>query len=146
MLVFPPLLYLSALVVGVTLHLLVPIALPLPVAVRWIAGAVGLAGAVFMGTARSTFVRAGTNVNPMQPAISLVEAGPFRRSRNPMYVGMATAFTGLALATRMGWLLLLMVPVLAVMHRGVILREERYLGAKFGAAYEGYRRRVRRYL
>jgi len=142
----PPLIYLAALILGVALQQFVPIPLPVPTAARWIAGVAGLAGAIFMATARFTFVRAGTNVNPMKPAISLVANGPFRFSRNPMYVGMATAFTGLALATRIGWLLVLMIPVLALMHWGVILREERYLGAKFGAEYEAYRGRVRRYL
>jgi protein-S-isoprenylcysteine O-methyltransferase Ste14 len=141
----PPLIYLFALLLSSALHLFAPLVLPLPAAVRVIAGVMGLASVLVMGKARRAFVRAGTNVNPMKPALSLVEAGPFRLSRNPMYVGMAIAFACLALAIRNGWLLVLMIPVLALMHWGVILREERYLAAKFGAEYEAYRNRVRRY-
>ncbi len=118
----------------------------MPAAVRWIAAVVGVAALALAIRARSTFERAGTHVNPMQPATTLVASGPFRFTRNPMYVGMTTLYLAIAIATRIAWLLVLLVPVLAVMHWGVVLREERYLSGKFGAPYDEYRRRVRRYV
>ena len=142
----PPLIYLVELIVAIAADRLFPVTLAVPVTVRWLGGALIVAGVVFGGSARTAFSRAGTNVNPMQPATKLVTSGAFRFSRNPMYVGMAVAFAGLALATRIGWLLILLAPVLAIMHWGVVLREEPYLVRKFGAEYEAYRARVRRYL
>ena len=59
---------------------------------------------------------------------------------------MTALLVGFSLATRMAWALILLAPVLAIMHWGVVLREERYLTRKFGAEYEAYRAQVRRYL
>lgn len=144
--VLPPLLYLGALVAGTALEFVRPWDLRIATVARWIAGALGVAALALAVRARVTFERAGTNVNPMRPAIALVESGPFRFSRNPMYVAMTVFYLAIAFATRVGWFLILLGPVLAVMHWGVVLREERYLSGKFGAPYDEYRRRVRRYV
>jgi protein-S-isoprenylcysteine O-methyltransferase Ste14 len=141
----PPLVYLAAVLVGVALHLLVPLVLPLPGAVRGLGAGLFVVGIGLAGTGRARFIRAGTNVNPMKPATTIVSSGIYRFSRNPMYAGMAVAFVGLALLTRIGWLLIELPVVLGVMHWGVILREERYLAHKFGSDYADYRARVRRY-
>ena len=142
----PPLIYLAAILVGALLHWVLPFTIPVPTPGRWIAAAVIAACVAYASWARVTFTRAGTNVNPTQPALVLVEAGPFRSSRNPMYVAMAIALFALGFATRVGWYFVLLAPVLALMHWGVVLREERYLSRKFGAPYDAYRQRVRRYL
>jgi protein-S-isoprenylcysteine O-methyltransferase Ste14 len=141
----PPILYSAGLVVAAILEWLAPFTLPVPTSVRWIAGALIAPCVAVMIAARMAFGRAGTNVNPMQPATTVVATGPFRFTRNPMYVAMTLASVLLALATRWAWLLVALVPVLALMHWGVVLREERYLARKFGAAYDEYRKRVRRY-
>ncbi len=90
--------------------------------------------------------RAGTNVNPREPTTALVVSGPFRFSRNPLYVALTLMYAGLAVVANAFWVLVLLVPVLLVLHSGVVRREERYLEAKFGEAYRQYRARVRRYL
>jgi protein-S-isoprenylcysteine O-methyltransferase Ste14 len=145
-LVLPPLLYLAALVTALVLQWFVPITLPLPLLVRCMGGILLVAGVAFGGAGRRAFTKAGTNVNPMQPATVIVSSGAYRVSRNPMYVGMAVALFGLAILTRIGWLLVVLLPVLVTMHWGVIRREERYLERKFGAEYLAFRSRVRRYL
>jgi protein-S-isoprenylcysteine O-methyltransferase Ste14 len=144
--VLPPLLYLAAFVLGVLLHRLFPLALPVAAGARWAGVALVVLGFTTAIAARMLFTRAGTNVNPTQPTTAIVTSGPFRVTRNPMYVSLATILIGSALALRNGWLLVLLIPVLAIMHWGVIRREERYLEKKFGATYLDYRRRVRRYL
>jgi protein-S-isoprenylcysteine O-methyltransferase Ste14 len=142
----PPLIYMAALLLALGIHLLAPWALPVPVWARWLGAGLVLLAVIVAITARMTFARQGTNVNPYKPALALVTAGPFRFTRNPMYVSMTTLYVGLLLWTRIGWLLLLAPFVLALMHFGVVLREERYLARKFGAEYDAYRARVRRYL
>ena len=142
----PPLIYLVALVMGIVAQMLQPWILPVPMVVRWLGGALAIAAVALGVTARATFVRAGTHVNPYQPATCLVTHGPFRFSRNPMYVAMTMLYAGATLMLRNGWLLVLLPVLMVLMHVAVVLREERYLGKKFGADYEAYCARVRRYL
>ncbi len=143
-LVLPPLLYAVALAVGLFLQWVAPRSI-LSSSVRyWIGGATLALGAALAVWGRGLMERAGTNVNPTLPTTALVTTGPFRLSRNPLYVALTLMYVGLALLTNAWWVLVLIVPV--VMHYGVVRREERYLEAKFGAAYSAYRSRVRRYL
>jgi protein-S-isoprenylcysteine O-methyltransferase Ste14 len=91
-------------------------------------------------------LRAGVNPEPHQPTAALVTPGPFRYTRNPIYLTFTLFFAGFALLTRNLWLLPLLLAVLVVMHYGVITREERYLARRFGDAYHAYCARVRRWL
>lgn len=92
------------------------------------------------------FRRRRTAVQPWKPSTALVAEGPYRFSRNPIYLGFAVTYLGLALALNSWLALALLVPCLLVVDRGVIAREERYLSAKFGASYDTYRGRVRRWI
>ncbi len=92
------------------------------------------------------FRRAGTTPNPTRPTTALVFTGPYRFTRNPMYLGLALLQAGLAMATNTLWPLLTLVPVVVAVRRLIIDREERYLGAKFGDEYRAYQARVRRWL
>ena len=78
---------------------------------------------------------AGTNVNPALPTTAIVASGPFRFSRNPLYLALTLLYLGLTLAFNTWWGIVVLVPVLIIMHRGVVLREERYLDQKFGETY-----------
>jgi protein-S-isoprenylcysteine O-methyltransferase Ste14 len=142
----PPLIYMAALVVGTVLHFILPVHLPDSLPLRVGGGVLMLAAIVLASAARVAFARVGTEVNPMRPTTAITDAGPYRFTRNPMYVGLALLLVGIAFAFRLGWLLILAPVVLAIMHWGVVLREERYLSRKFGAPYDAYRARVRRYL
>ena len=145
-LILPPLLYGIALAVGFLLQWIAPRAIT-PSNVHYWLGGVLLAIGVFVAIrGRRAMERVGTNVNPTLPSTALVEAGPFRFSRNPLYVALTFMYVGLALLANALWVLALIVPVMVLMHYGVVRREERYLEAKFGDAYRDYRSRVRRYL
>lgn len=93
-----------------------------------------------------TFRRARTSVLPHRSASRLVEGGPYRFTRNPMYTGFTIAYIGVALRINTAWTLLLLPAVLAVMIRYVIRREEAYLSSVFGTDYTEYCKRVRRWL
>jgi len=147
-LVFPPLIPLAVLVVGVLLDWLVPLSFlaPIPVPVRI---AVGL-GLIVLGGASGivgddTFQRIGTNTNPMQPALKLADGGIFAHLRNPMYVGMALLVLGIVVFFALEWTLFALIVGALAMHFGVVLREERYLERKFGEDYRRYKDRVPRY-
>jgi protein-S-isoprenylcysteine O-methyltransferase Ste14 len=83
---------------------------------------------------------------PNRPASTLVTHGPFRLSRNPMYLGLSLVYLGVTLLVNSVWPLLLLPLVIAILQPTVIRLEERYLGARFGTAYDEYCRRVRRWL
>ncbi|HEV2092192.1 MAG TPA: isoprenylcysteine carboxylmethyltransferase family protein [Rubrobacter sp.] len=90
--------------------------------------------------------RAGTNVDPYHPTTAIVEAGPYRYTRNPLYVGMALIYAGISARANALPAALLLPGVLHLVDRGVIEREERYLEGKFGEEYVRYKGRVRRWI
>ena len=92
------------------------------------------------------FVRHETGLLPGQPTNALMDDGPFGFSRNPLYVGLLSLYLGLALTAPTFWGLILFPAAVLLLLWGAILPEERYLQRRFGAAYEDYRRRVRRWL
>jgi protein-S-isoprenylcysteine O-methyltransferase Ste14 len=142
----PPLIYLAALVIGLGLSYLAPTPF-LPRGLAYGLGAVLiLIGASIIISARRMMLRAGTAIRPTIPTTALVITGPFRFTRNPLYVGATLIYVGIAVAARSLWALALLLVVLAVMQRGVIDREECYLERKFGADYLRYKERVRRWI
>jgi protein-S-isoprenylcysteine O-methyltransferase Ste14 len=141
----PPFLYLGAFVVVLLARLVLPL--------RMVEGSLAAPGvalaALGIGIAvwgRRTMVAAGTNVRPTQPATTIVTSGPFRFSRNPLYCALTLLYLGLTAIVNTWWGVIVLVPLLVVMHVGVVRREERYLERKFGDTYRQYKSRVRRYL
>jgi protein-S-isoprenylcysteine O-methyltransferase Ste14 len=78
--------------------------------------------------------------------LTIVTHGPFRLSRNPIYLANSLAYLGLTLVFNTPWPLLLILPMLAILYWGIIRREERYLEAKFGEPYLSYKACVRRWI
>jgi protein-S-isoprenylcysteine O-methyltransferase Ste14 len=142
----PPLVYIAGFLIGVVLEAIFPIG-NLPLALALIALAIGVAVWLALdGGAMLRFRRANTSMIPIRPSTSLVVSGPYRVTRNPMYVGMAFLYAGLALGVGVIWALVVLPAVLVVVDRQVIAREERYLERKFGDSYREYKTRVRRWL
>lgn len=104
------------------------------------------AGATLGISALVALKRAGTNVRPDMPATVFVTNGPFRYSRNPAYLGATSMYVRIALAARSLPALALLPFALAVMERGVVGREERYLLSRFGDAYRRYQDEVPRWV
>ena len=143
----PPLLYLAALVIGWLLQWVFPISVLPPGPAPLAAGVVVLAlGIVLLFGAVSIMRRAGTSPNPTQPTTAIVTTGPFRYTRNPIYLGFTLICVGIAIAANNLWVLPPLLVVLVIMTRMVIPGEERYLEQKFGSAYTDYVARVRRWL
>lgn len=145
----PPFLFLGALALGCLLSLVLPIGprlaspngLALGVGVTFVA--IGLALAVL---SIRRFRLAGTSVVPGEPSTALVVEGPYRLTRNPIYIGFVLLYFGLAIILTSLWVLVLLIPVLIVLQRGVVEREETYLERQFGDAYRKYQARVPRWL
>jgi protein-S-isoprenylcysteine O-methyltransferase Ste14 len=104
------------------------------------------AGLVLTWWGLSTFARLRTGIMPDRPARQLVITGPYRRSRNPMFVGFVGLYLGLALMLNMAWPLVLLPVVILLLNATVVRHEERYLERLFGASYRDYCARVPRWL
>ena len=142
----PPVIYATGLGAGLVLQVIFPIGFPMPSPAAMALGAVCIGlGVLLVGSAFRAFSRAGTNANPYRPATAIVTNGPFRYTRNPMYVSLTLLYLGITLLLRSAWPVILLPLVLLIMRKGVIDREERYLAQKFGPTYDDYRRSVRRW-
>ncbi len=145
-LVWPPLLYGGAFILVLILRAVSRMPIVAATTTVWLGLAIVVVGLTIMARGRRTMTAAGTNVNPSRPATTIVSSGPFRFTRNPLYVGVTIVFAGLTVAFNTWWGFVVLAPVLLTMHFGVVLREERYLERKFGDEYRQYRSRVRRYV
>ncbi len=99
-----------------------------------------------MISAFGQFRRHNTSFKPHEPSTALITEGPYRFSRNPMYLALSLLYAGIGIAADSPWTLALLVPLLIVLHYGVIIREERYLERKFADAYRRYKSSTRRWL
>lgn len=147
----PPLVYVAVFLIGLLLEQMV-------IRLRVVSGGapeVGLAVVGIVVTAFGvgvvawgmlTFRKARTSIITIRPATTLVRHGPYRYTRNPMYIGLTIAYVGVALAMNSGWTLVVLPLAMYAMYRLVIRREERYLSAEFGSEYAEYRQRVRRWI
>lgn len=145
-LIWPPFLYGASVILIIALNWLWPLPLPFKSAIFWLGIALLSLGIALDAWGSLTFRKQGTNINPSRPSTALVKSGPFRFSRNPIYLAALLMFLGLSLVLNNGWGILAIIPLQLLMHYGVILREERYLKAKFGESYRLYCSAVRRYL
>jgi protein-S-isoprenylcysteine O-methyltransferase Ste14 len=144
----PPLLYVAGLAAGWGLDRWRALPMtPDASAAREVAGLVGLLIwlALFL-SALATFRRARTTLIPNHPAAALVTRGPYRITRNPMYVSLVALYLGVTLLMNSWWPLLFLPVVVILIDRMVIAREERYLASAFPIEYAAYRKRVRRWL
>jgi len=146
-LIRPPLAWGLAVLAGLALHWLAPRpVLPADLPAGWIGATVFVLALALVAWAIVTMTEAGSNVPTNRPTTTIVESGPYRFTRNPIYLGMFLGLTGLSLAFNDLWLLLMLVPFALVIRFGVVAREEAYLERKFGEVYRAYRTRVRRWL
>jgi len=145
-LIRPPFVYLTAIALGLIGHALWPV----PIVRRSIGTPVGAlltigAVALFINAVR-TFRAAGTPIPGNQPTTTIVRKGPYRFTRNPIYLAFSLFQLGLALWVNSVSLLITLVPAVVLMGAVVIPREERYLEARFPSEYASYKAAVRRWV
>jgi protein-S-isoprenylcysteine O-methyltransferase Ste14 len=144
----PPLVFLGAVIAGaIVQRTTTPLSLSVAAGIRVAAGALILAcGIGLVLSARLLFTRTGQSPIPWKPTPELILRGPYRFTRNPMYVGVTLFVVGLGLTLNDLWMSLFAAPALLAVHFIAVLPEERYLAEKFGASYRSFLATVRRYL
>jgi protein-S-isoprenylcysteine O-methyltransferase Ste14 len=142
----PPLVYLFSVVSGAAIQLAKPLPfLPGTLATPLGALFVVVAVALFAYSV-STFRAAGTPVPARKPTTTIVRTGPYRFSRNPIYLAFSLLQLGIAIWANSVWLLATLGGAVLLINCVVIPREEKYLERKFGAQYLDYKGSVRRWL
>ena len=142
----PPFIYLSFLVAGLLLSRVRPLTV-VPASYATVFGIAFIVVAIAVAVAGFRELRRHeTTVRPDQPSSTIVNSGPYRFTRNPLYLSLATLYLGIGLWTNSLWVILLLVPLLFVMTRQVIAREEAYLERAFGDTHLNYKSQARRWL
>jgi len=140
--IFPPAVHILSIAAGFLLQWAAPIQISAMRIPGFLLVAIALALMIWSVIVMS---RAGTTPNPTRPTTALVTHGPFRLTRNPMYLGWELIVVGVGLAAHAPWVVLMAVPAAFITRRVVIDKEERYLAAKFGPEYQDYKSHVRRW-
>ncbi|GAB3779377.1 isoprenylcysteine carboxylmethyltransferase family protein [Spirosoma horti] len=143
---FPPLLFGATLVIGVLLSYI----FPTPLLARHTALTIGLvlliSGVITLLLAFQGMIQHKTTIHPNGATTAIVSNGLYRYTRNPMYLSLTLIYVGVSVATNAWWGLLLLIPLLFVVQKGIVEREEQYLAQKFGEEYLSYKAQVRRWL
>lgn len=142
----PPLLYLGVVAAGFLLGRRWPLPLPGAAASRIVGTAAVVAGAGLMLIAVQRFRRHATSLVPIRPASHFVADGPYRFTRNPMYLGLTAVTAGAGLLLGNAWVLALLVPAAVIADVAFVRPEEHYLDRRFGEDYRAYRTAVRRWI
>ncbi len=144
----PPLVFLAFLLIGLAANLFYP--LPFSsiesVALLLLGFGITIVGLIVGGFGLQAMRRAGVSPLPWKVPGRLVTRGPFRYSRNPLYVSLGIVYVGISVALNVLWPLFLLVFALVIVDRSVIRREETFLENRFGEEYRSYKLKVRRWI
>jgi len=143
---WPPMIFIALAVAAGASERAVPLSYDGPAALVWLGWALGGAGFALIAWSAITMSRASTNILPHRAAESLVTAGPFALSRNPIYLGTTTLLLAAALVRQEPWFLAAAALDAVLVTQLAIKREEAHLAARFGEAWDAYRARTGRWI
>jgi len=142
----PPMIHLIAILAGTGIAEFYPLVFPWQVTLAALGTGLLIVSLLIAESAFREFKHRNNPVPPNKPVNQLMEGGPFRWSRNPLYLALSLLQAGIGLISGNGWMLILLVPAVALVSYYVIAREEAYLARRFGQSYLDYQSRVRRWL
>jgi protein-S-isoprenylcysteine O-methyltransferase Ste14 len=142
----PFIIIIASIVIAVLLQLLLPLPFLPPMTARIAGVALMVINVVFGVPALKKMFSAKTSPNPNQPTTALISSGPYRFTRNPMYIGLTLFYTGVVTFFQLLWGILMLPLVVILLTTLVIRPEEQYLERKFGGEYITYKERVRRWI
>lgn len=142
----PPLIHAASILGGIGIDRIQPLAMPLGLHGPLYTGIILALVMLVAGLCLYEFHKAGTDVRPDRPDSALITGGPYRYSRNPLYICLAVVQAAAATWLDNAWVLVMAPVSMAVVSRYAVRREERYLERVFGDSYRDYKRRVRRWI
>lgn len=144
--IHPPLLLLMHLFAAFLLNWLFPLPIAFPKILVWVGYLLILAGIGLAFSAAVQFMKVHTTLDPHGSVTEIVTSGPYRFSRNPIYLGFVYLFIGFPFMFRTYWGVVLSPVLMMSLYQLVIKPEEAYLEKKFGDVYISYKSRLRRWL
>jgi len=144
--IHPPIIYAISILIGIGLHKQYPLVMPLEIYGRLYGGILFSLACVIAGLSLREFLRADTDVRADKPDNALITTGPYRCTRNPLYIVLTLTQVTVAVWFNNAWILLTTILSVVVITQYAIKREEHYLEKLFGHAYIEYRQHVRRWL
>jgi protein-S-isoprenylcysteine O-methyltransferase Ste14 len=142
----PPVIHILSIGMGGVIGEYFPLSLPHWVMLQWLGGVLSGIAIILTLWGMREFHVLDNPVAPNQPIKQLMACGPYRYTRNPLYLSLILLQLGLGLIFLNGWMVLLLLPVVLILHYYVVAREEAYLLRRFGAAYQAYQKQVRRWI
>lgn len=142
----PPFIYGAALVLGLLIHFVYPVHIVSRRPALWLGIVLILASILIVVSALRALAHAKTTFDVRKATTAIVTDGPYRFSRNPMYLAATLLYLAIGSFINSLWLVLTVIPLLVVIQEGVVKREEQYLERKFGQEYMRYKIQVRRWL
>jgi len=144
--IHPPILLLLHIFAAFLLNWLFPLPFAFPKILVWVGYLLVLAGIGLAFSAAGQFMRVHTTLDPHGSTTEIITSGPYRFSRNPIYLGFVCLLIGFPFIFRNYWGLILSPVLMVSLYQLVIKHEEAYLEKKFGDMYTSYKSRVRRWL
>lgn len=144
--VLPPIVFIIALILGTAIGYIFPIALPFS-KLKAAISTILIIASLFLGVCSALLFRKhNTDIDPMGSATMLLKTGPYKYSRNPIYVSMIILIFGIGVLLGNTWILLMLIPAVLYLRKNVVLLEEKHLIKQFGNDYKKYSSDVRRWL
>ncbi|MCG7984450.1 MAG: isoprenylcysteine carboxylmethyltransferase family protein [Candidatus Thiodiazotropha lotti] len=142
----PPVIHIVSIGLGGVISNYYPMSLPHWSILQWIGVLLGVTAIAITLWGMREFHASRNPVAPIRPVNRLMVSGPYRFTRNPLYLSLILLQLGLALVFLNGWMVLLLLPVVVIVRYYVVAREEAYLLRRFGSDYQAYQERVRRWI
>ncbi|MEW8276480.1 MAG: isoprenylcysteine carboxylmethyltransferase family protein [Candidatus Thiodiazotropha taylori] len=142
----PPVIHIVSIGLGGVIGNYFPMPLPHWVILQWIGVMLSVMAIAITLWGMRVFQVSRNPVAPNQPVTRLMVSGPYRFTRNPLYLSLILLQLGVALFFLNGWMVLLLAPVVVFVRYYVVAREEAYLLRRFGTDYQAYQNRVRRWI
>ncbi|MCG7930113.1 MAG: isoprenylcysteine carboxylmethyltransferase family protein [Candidatus Thiodiazotropha lotti] len=142
----PPVIHIVSIGLGGVISNYFPMPLPPWIILQWVGVMLSVAAIPITLWGMREFHASRNPVAPIRPVNRLMVFGPYRFTRNPLYLALILLQLGLALVFLNGWMVLLLLPAVVIVHFYVVLREEAYLLRRFGSDYQAYQERVRRWI
>jgi protein-S-isoprenylcysteine O-methyltransferase Ste14 len=142
----PPVMHILSIGTGGVIGEYFPLSLPQWVMLQWLGAVLSGISLIITLWGMREFHALDNPVAPNQPINQLMASGPYRFTRNPLYLSLILLQLGFGLIFLNGWMMLLLIPVALIVRYYVIAREEAYLLRRFGVAYQAYQKQVRRWI
>ncbi len=141
----PPVIYLGAILLGWLINMILPMTISSSTWLKWIGVILILIATIIIAFSRREFIKANTSIRPDRSTTTLIRTGPYKISRNPLYISLSLFHVAISIVLNNFWVLFMAIPAIVMIVLGVITKEEKYLEKKFGQQYLDYKSSVRRW-